>query len=848
MTPTAAWSTSSRRLEAQYAVMRILGDCGRLDEAVPHLLATIGRTLDFDVAAFWTWDRLARAPKLAGRPWTSSRAGSSWPADGAPVALPAAVVGPMERVWATGAPAWVSEIVVPRPDGPDVGRPAPGFPGDLRGVVVIPVADAEKSPLVGVLTLFSREPMERDEPLLQVLTTLGRQVGLFAERRKALREQAEINARLNAMLDASTQSAIMATDPNGLITIFNTGAERMLGYAAAEMVGRATPLMLHDPAEIAARAAETAAETGRPVQGFEALVGRARRDGHEVSEWSLVRKNGARIAVLLAVTAVRDPEGALRGFLAIATDLSQRQAAERSLRDSESRLRRLVEANIFGVAFGEMTGALTDANDAFLDMLGYSRDDLIDGGVHWLSLAAAAPSRRVRRRRVQLLRHGTCPPFEIEVRRKDGRVVPILLGLARIDDARTDVRAPVVAFCLDLTERKILENELLRHVDDLAEADHRKNQFIAMLGHELRNPLAPIRNAVRVMKQRGDDGEAVVWARDVIDRQVAQLAHLVGDLLEIARIDRGMIALKVAPTDAAALVAAAVETTQPEIDARRHALTVDVPATRTLVTADPIRMAQVLSNLLHNAAKYTEDGGSIRISAGVEGDSVAFRVRDDGIGIPPAMLDRVFEVFTQVDRTLDRSEGGLGLGLTLVRRLAEMHGGTVEALSEGPGRGSEFVVRLPLTQAAEVSSEAAAPSPTPSPAPAEPVAVEAQAPRSRRILVVDDNVVAAKTLAMVLKYEGHSVQLAHDGPSALQAAGEERFDVVLMDIGLPGMTGYEVARLLRARPDLARLPLVAVTGYAEDEARRLSHEAGFDHHLVKPVDPDAILAVVASLP
>jgi len=828
---------AERRLEAQYAVMRILGDCTRLDEAAPHLLATIGRTLEFDVAAFWTWDRLARSPRPAGRPWTSSRAEAAWTADAPPAPLPAAVAGPMERVWATGAPAWVSEIVPPRPDGP--GPPMPEALRGLRSVVVIPVADAEKSPLVGVLTLFGREPMERDEPLLQVLTTLGRQIGLFAERRKAVREQAEINARLNAMLDASTQSAILATDPNGLITIFNTGAERMLGYAAGEVVGRTTPLILHDPAEVATRAGDLAAESGRPVQGFEALVGRARRDGHEVSEWTLVRKDGSRIAVLLAVTAVRDPEGTLRGFLAIATDLSQRQAAERNLRASEGRLRRLVEANIFGVAFGEMTGALTDANDAFLDMVGYSRDDMVDGGVHWLNLVADTSTRWVRRCRVQLARHGSCPPFEIEVRRKDGRAVPILLGLARLDEARTDARAPIVAFCLDLSERKVLEDELRRHAADLAEADHRKNQFIAMLGHELRNPLAPIRHAVKVMEQRGEDAATVVWARDLIGRQVAVIAHLVGDLLEIARVDRGKIALKVEPTDVAAVVAAAVETSRPEIDARGHDLTVAVPPARTLVAADPIRMAQVLSNLLHNAAKYTEDGGSIRISADVERELVAFRVRDDGIGIPRAMLARVFDVFTQVDRTLDRSEGGLGLGLTLVRSLVEMHGGTVEALSEGPGRGSEFVVRLPLLRI-----EAVAAPPEPPPAAAEAPAGPMPA---RRILVVDDNVRSAESLAMILEYEGHSVRVAHDGPSALHAACSERFDVAFMDIGLPGMDGYQVARNLRARPEPAGLLLVAVTGYAEDEARRLSHEAGFDHHLVKPVDPDAILAVVASL-
>ncbi|AMV35984.1 PAS domain S-box protein [Planctomyces sp. SH-PL62] len=833
-----------RRLEAQYAVMRILGDCMRLDEAIPHLLATIGRTLDFDVAAFWIWDRQARTPRLAGRPWASGRVDAGWAGDASALIPNAALAGPMDRVWTTGAPAWVSEIAAPPPDAS--GAPSPEARNDLRGAVIIPVADAEKSPLVGVLTLFSREPLVRDEPLLQVLTTMGRQIGLFAERRKAVREQVEINARLNAMLDASTHSSILVTDPSGLIMIFNTGAERMLGYAAGEMVGRATPLILHDPAEVDARAVELAAELDRPVQGFEALVAHARRDGHDVREWTFVRKDGTRIAVLLAVTAVRDPEGTLRGFLAIATDLSHRQAAERQVRTSEARLRRLVEANIFGVAFGEMTGALTDANDAFLEMVGYSRDDLIDGGVHWLNIVADTSGRWIRRCRVQLARRGSCTPFEIQVRRKDGRVLPILLGLARLDETRIDPRAPIVAFCLDLTERKQLEDELRRNAADLAEADHRKNQFIAMLGHELRNPLAPIRYAVRVMKRRGGVAPDLAWTLDVIDRQVGQLSHLVGDLLELARVNRGKVRLQREPVDVAAVVSAAVETSRPEIDAHRHRLTIATPPEKVLVLADPLRMAQVLSNLLLNAAKYTEDGGSIRISAGVEDGRVVFRVLDDGIGIPAPMLDRVFDVFTQVDRTLDRSEGGLGLGLSLVRSLVEMHEGTVEARSEGLGRGSEFVVRLPvwIPDPAEIPF-ATAPEPELEPAPPEPEAPPSITPR--RILVVDDNVTSAQSLAMLLQFEGHDVQVVHDGPTALQAVCAHAFDVVFMDIGLPGMNGYEVARKLRARPELAALPLAAVTGYADDEARRLSHEAGFDHHLVKPADPEAILAVVASL-
>jgi CheY-like chemotaxis protein len=361
-----------------------------------------------------------------------------------------------------------------------------------------------------------------------------------------------------------------------------------------------------------------------------------------------------------------------------------------------------------------------------------------------------------------------------------------------------------------------------------------------MLGHELRNPLAPIRNAVKVMKLRGSDDEALVWSRDVIDRQVNQLAHLVDDLLEIARVKRGKIRLQLEAVDARVIMDHAVETSRPIIDAHGHTLSISAPDGPAIVLADPMRMAQVLSNLLHNAAKYTEEGGRIDLSAAVEGEQVVFRVRDDGIGIQPSMLTSVFELFTQADRTLDRSQGGLGLGLTLVRTLVEMHGGAVDAQSEGLGAGSVFTVRLARY----------APAPEAAPAvlePRPPAADPARPARGRRILVVDDNVASAESLALVLTLEGHGVQVVHDGPAALGKICAGCFDVVFMDIGLPGMNGYEVAQALRARPELAELPLVAVTGYAEDEARRRSREAGFDEHFVKPVDPDAILAFVASL-
>jgi CheY-like chemotaxis protein/two-component sensor histidine kinase len=365
-----------------------------------------------------------------------------------------------------------------------------------------------------------------------------------------------------------------------------------------------------------------------------------------------------------------------------------------------------------------------------------------------------------------------------------------------------------------------------------------------MLGHELRNPLAPIRTAVKVMKQLGSDNPDLCWARDVVDHQVRQMAQLVDDLLEISRVTSGKVRLQKEAVDIATIVAFAIETSRPVLDAHQHRLSIALPSDAVSVDADPIRMAQVLSNLLNNAAKYTKPGGQIRLAAATEGPEVVFRVRDNGIGIPTEMLSGIFDLFAQVDHSLDHSQGGLGLGLTLVRSLVEMHGGSVQALSDGLSRGSEFVVRLPVLDEAQVRAE---------PAKAAPETTTGRGKQSRvpgrRVLVVDDNVSSAQSLAMVVKLDGHEVQVAHDGAGALEAVRRFRPEVVLMDIGLPGMDGYEVARRLRQDAELAAgiALLVAVTGYAEDEARRRSREAGFDHHLVKPVDPDGVLALVGSL-
>jgi PAS domain S-box-containing protein len=833
---------AERRMEVQHVSMQILAGCSRLDEAIPSLLSTIGRSLDFDVAEYWVVNPQTGSLRAAVRPWTSQRVGQEWSRAALELELKPGV-GLAGQIWSTGSSAWIADLQ--QDSFHNLPRRELALHSGLRSAFGFPVIATETGPVIGVMTLLAREPLACDEPLLRAMTTLGRQIGLFVERRRAQAELVQVNARLNAVLAASTQVSIIATDPDGLITVFNPGAERMLGHPAGEMIGRATPLILHDPREIKAHAAVLSGEYGTRIAGFDALVERARRGGHDVREWTYIRKDGTRLTVLLAVTAVFDPVGRINGFLGIATDLTDRQRAERNLRASESRSRRLVEANIFGVVFGDLDGNITEANDAFLEMVGYTRAEMNAGRLPWDALVPPSSLGQLQWCRDELRRRGRCSPIELECLRKDGQRLPILLGVALLDESQpVEPAASVVAFCLDVSERRRLEDQLRKHASELAEADARKNEFLAMLGHELRNPLAPIRNAVKIMKQRGSDDPTLCWARDVIDQQMRQMAQLVDDLLEISRVTRGKVRLQKEVVDVATIVAYAVESSRPIIDRHRHRLSITTPPDSYLVDADPVRMAQVLSNLLNNAAKYTSEGGQIRLTVSAGDGQVRFRVRDNGIGIPPEMLSRIFDLFTQVDHSLDRSQGGLGLGLTLVRGLVEMHGGTVEAASDGLGKGSEFTVMLPLwTGGQELSSDSqtARSSPAVSAAPAARDAV-----RARKVLVVDDNLASAKSLEMLLLIEGHEVQVVHDGPSALQAVHVHRHEVVLMDIGLPEMDGYEVARRLRQDPEQKSVLLVAITGYAEDEARRRSRAAGFDFHMVKPVDPDEILSLVAS--
>jgi PAS domain S-box-containing protein len=412
---------------------------------------------------------------------------------------------------------------------------------------------------------------------------------------------------------------------------------------------------------------------------------------------------------------------------------------------------------------------------------------------------------------------------------KDGTELAIDDSGAPIRDARGRIVGVVLVF-RDITQRRGSERAL-------EDADRRKDEFLAMLAHELRNPLAPIRNAAHTLALLGTGDDRVRWVSGVIERQVGLMTRLVDDLLDVSRITSDKITLQRTTVSVREVLAQVVETARPLAESRGQALEVDVPEAAGWVDGDPARLAQAVGNLLDNAIKYTDDGGRIGLRARVEAHEVVIVVEDSGVGVDPELLPHVFDLFIQADRSLERKQGGLGLGLTLVRRLVEMHGGHVEAASAGPGLGSAFTIRLPRL-AAEVAEPVAAAEP-PEAAPAGP---------ARRILVVDDQQDSTDSLALFLRLRGHEVRTAHDGPSALDEIEHYRPEVVFLDLGLPGMSGYDVARRVRMKTDLGPLRLVALTGYGTDADRQKTRDAGFDVHLAKPVDPRAVDALLASPP
>jgi PAS domain S-box-containing protein len=617
----------------------------------------------------------------------------------------------------------------------------------------------------------------------------------------ALRE-AEENLRL--MFESIKDFAIFTVDKEACVLSWNSGAQQLFGYSEEEILGQSI-VVLFPPEDrallVPAHELAAAAANGRATD----------------ERWH-IKKDGSRFFASGVLAPIFDEDSKLRGFTKIARDITERKEAEIAVREAAVRLKAIVDTAVDGIITIDESGVVESMNLAAERLFGFGRDEVIGANVKMLM---PEPYRRehdgylaayLNTGQKRIIGSGR----EVVGLRKDGSTFPMDLA---VSETRLGTRRIFTGLVRDITERKRLEEELKG-------ADERKNHFLAMLAHELRNPLAPISNAVQIMRIEGPNGPNHEWSIDVIAEQIKQMTRIVDDLLDLSRINRGKVVLQREPVELAQVVELAVQGSRPQLEDFGHELRVSLPPDPIVLEVDRARLAQVLSNLLNNAAKYTPEGGRIELTVVEAGPDVVIKVADNGIGIAPELLPKVFELFVQADQSLSRSRGGLGVGLTVVRSLVELHEGSVSVSSAGPGMGSEFTICIPRPPAASVvvADETGKTSHGQS----------ARLPR-RRILVVDDSLLNAASLERLLVALGQDVRTAHDGKQALEAAREYRPDVVLLDIGLPVMDGYEVARRCRQEPRLQKTTLVAMTGYGKAEDRQRSQAAGFNAHLVKPV-------------
>jgi len=672
------------------------------------------------------------------------------------------------------------------------------------------------------------------------------------------RKRGEItNAQLAAIV-ASSDDAVISKNLQGVIQTWNDGAERMFGYTAEEAIGRPVTMLI--PAD---RQDE---EPG--------ILARIQR-GDRIDHYDTVRrrKDGTLLDISLSVSPITDASGRVVGASKIARDVTDRRRALEEAQRRSEQVRRLAEAatrlntvhdvrSILGLLSEEARILIgSRRSSASITVHGdRTRSIVVDGTEEtpggWRSegdeedlsdlyALVCPPNRPMRADGRQLLTNPafrrTAPAAADLPPARNWIAAPLTglpennVGLLQLSDKlEGDFTDDDEGMLVQLTQMACVAIDNAWLLDHLREANRRKDEFLATLAHELRNPLAPLRNGLQVMKLSGNDVKAVETSRVMMERQIEAMVRLIDDLMDVNRISRGKIELRRQPVDVAQVVRAAVETSAPLIEAGRHTLTLDLPRAPLVVDADETRLAQVVSNLLNNAAKYTEPGGRIRLAAARDNGRAVISVKDTGVGIPRAMLPHIFDLFTQVDRSLEKAQGGVGIGLSLVKGLVELHGGRVEARSDGPGKGSEFVVRLP------VLDEAAAP------APKIEKAMTGQL-GGYRVLVADDNVDSATSLAMLLRLMGNEVHTAHDGLQAVAVARDLQPDLALLDIGMPKLNGYDTCQRIREQSGGRKVLLVALTGWGQDEDIRRSHLAGFDRHLVKPVEPAALEKLLGSM-
>jgi PAS domain S-box-containing protein len=691
---------------------------------------------------------------------------------------------------------------------------------DYRAVVAERIRRAETqeaSPLLDEVYLrMDGTPV--DVEVYTVPLQLGGENGAVAfvrdiSARKAAEAKLRIQAERHETLLATSGDGFWICDLEGRILEVNDAFCRMSGYTSEELLKLRIPDI---------EAVETAEDTAQHIRkilatGYDRFETRHRRKNGEIYEAEILSSYWA----------------AQKRLLVFQRDISARKQAEaeharnRELLRTIQVSRALTEAMGTGVIGTDVEHRILFANPGAQKLLNISEDDMRGRKLDDVVRAATAEG--------SVLSGAACPCWlsidagqsfqteELTFARRDGSRFPVSLVIAPLPDDATPAGS-VLSF-QDITARKQAEQALL-------DADRRKNEFLAMLAHELRNPLTPIRNAAFILGRLQLDEPRLKWAQKTIEGQVQHLSHLIDELLDVSRIVQGKIELKKEPIEFGALLAQAIATARPMLESRGQHIATRLPKRTLWLNGDPVRLTQVISNLLDNASKYTQAGGAIDLDLDVAGQEIEFRVSDNGPGISAELLPHVFDLFQQGDRTLDRAQGGLGIGLTLVRQLVAMHGGRVKAYSAGAGQGAVFTVWLPIA--------AAAPAVTPANTLNEP------ATTGGRILVVDDEPAVADCMATLLEIMGYKVAVAESGQAALEQAPTFRPQVVLLDIGLQGMDGFETARRLRQLPQADEMCVVAVTGYADDATRNRALASGCDHHMAKPVNPDALLALIAA--
>ncbi|HAN99666.1 MAG TPA: hypothetical protein DCQ98_20565 [Planctomycetaceae bacterium] len=634
----------------------------------------------------------------------------------------------------------------------------------------------------------------------------------LTEQRRATRVIAErlADARLLSTIVESSRDPIVSKTLDGIIRSWNTAAERLFGYSADHAIGRNILFLIPE---------DRRDEETRIVEKL--------RAGERIEQFETVRtkSDGSEIEVSLTVSPLFDERGQVVGASKIVRDITERKRIERALRESEERFRTLADHMSQLAWMADSTGWIFWYNRRWYDYTGTDAEAVRGWG--WRSLHHPDHVDRVVERITHSFRTGEVWEDLFPLRGADGeyrwflsRAVPIR------GEEGTIVRW--LGTNTDVTAQREAE-------EALRETDRRRNEFLAMLAHELRNPLAPIRHGLEVISRDRSFDESTV---DLMKRQVEQLVRLVDDLLDVSRVMQGKVRLHRGPLIAELLLERCARAIVGTMERRGQTLDVAIEPGRTTLSGDEVRLAQAVGNLLANASKYSDHGGTIRLSGIRRDDHYEIVVSDDGIGIDPPLLPRIFDLFEQSDQTLDRSRGGLGIGLTVVRQSIERHGGTVTAESEGTGRGATFRIRLPLAPASEPVSESQ------SAASRNDVACP-----PRRVLIVDDNVGAAWMLSrLIAKIGDHTVETAHDGRTALSILSRFRPDIAFFDIGLPEMDGYDLARAARATEAGRAAVLVALTGYGQDEDRRRALAAGFDLHLIKPASLDRLTALLAALP